>query len=384
MPADPPIAIQLKTTYLAPSETFIHRHLSRLLRWRPHVFAERLLHLDRFPLPYVERLPLQPAALRAGYALLRRFARDETLRPAFRANDALRRALAGARLLHAHFGEAGVAALSIRRACGLPLVTSFHGRDVAKPAARRYGRLLYRGLFRAGAAFTVVSRHMRGQLIALGAPAERVHLIRTGVDPSEIAFVPRAPAPAGVRLITIGRLVEKKGTRDAIEALARLRDSFPDLTLTIVGDGPLRGMLERQARRLGVAGRVRFCGALAPAQALAELMQAQICALPCVTAADGDQEGAPVVLMEALASGMPVVSTLHAGVPEIVEHGVSGYLAPEGDAAAFAALLARLLGEPERWPAMGGAGRRRIEAEFDLCAAAADLERLYDRVSVAL
>ncbi|HMO57180.1 MAG TPA: glycosyltransferase, partial [Roseiflexaceae bacterium] len=333
------------------------------------------------PFQPIGPLPLPRLPQRAAYAMLRRLLRDETWRPVFRPCRALQAALPTARLLHAHFGEAGLAALPIARRSRLPLITSFHGRDVAKPAARHYGRRLYRPLFTHGAAFTVVSHHMRDQLITLGAPAERIHLVRTGIDPAGIPFAPRSPGSNGVRLLSIGRLVEKKGIHVAIAAVARLHHRYAGLTLTIIGDGPLRATLEAQAQAAGVGRQVHFCGAQPAARVLAELAAADLFVLPCLTAADGDQEGAPVVLMEALAAGLPVVSTHHAAIAEIVQHDVSGLLAHEGDTEELSALLERLLQQPERWPAMGAAGRRHVVETFDLNRAVAALEQVYDQVA---
>jgi colanic acid/amylovoran biosynthesis glycosyltransferase len=383
MNADRPIAIQLKTIYLPWSETFVFRHLTRLRRWRPYVFAEQLEHLDRFPLESIGRLERPALWRRASFGLLRRLSRDETLRANFRPGPTLANMLPDARLLHAHFGESGIAALPIKRQSGLPLITSFHGRDVAKPAARPYGRILYRRLFQQGAAFIAISQRMRADLIGLGARSDQVQVIRTGIDPDEIPFVIRRwPADGAVRLLTSGRMVEKKGMRYAIEAVARLHLRYPKLSLTVIGDGPLRPALERQAEVSGVARQVRFLGAQPVERVIAEMLDSQIFLLPCVTAADGDQEGLPVVLMEAQASGMPVVSSHHAGISEVVCAGSSGYLAAERDVDQLAALLVSLLEHPERWPEMGAAGRRQILAEFDVNQAAARIEALYDAVTV--
>ena len=379
-PGEAPVAAQIKTIYLPLSETFIYRALTGLRRWRPLVLAEIVANAERFPLAGVTRLRRPALWRRAPWALLRRALGDRTLRAAFRPLPA--GTLAGARVLHAHFGEAGVACLPLVRAGSLPLVTSFYGLDAAQIAQRPYGRWRYRSLFGAGAAFTAVSDAIRHQLIALGAPAARVHVIRLGLNPDTIPFAPRRwPADGRVRLLTCGRLVEKKGTRYAIEALALLRDRFPAVTLTVAGDGPLRPALQGLALQLGVAQRVRFAGAL-PSPAVLELMaDSHLFVLPSVVAADGDQEGTPVVLIEAQASGLPVLATRHAGIPEVVLDGESGLLAPERDAAALAALLAQLLDHPERWPGLGAAGRAHVAASFDARDAAVRLEALYDDVS---
>lgn len=376
-----PIAIQLKTVYLPPSETFIYRQLAHMQRWQPHVFAELLRGCGQFPLASVSVLPRPPRAARALFAASRVLLRDAGLRPCFNVSAELRAVAQRAAVLHAHFGESGLAALPMRRATGLPLVTAFHGRDVAQPLRGGYGRWLYRRLFHEGAAFTVVSEVMRGQLVALGAPAERTHVIHTGVDLAEIAWAPRTwPADGAVRLLTCGRLVEKKGTHDAISALARLRDDFPGARLTVIGDGPLRPLLEQHAVALGVASRVTFLGAQPLARVLIELAAAHVFVLPCRTAANGDQEGAPVVLIEAQAAGLPVVSTKHAGVPEIVRDGESGVLVAERDLDELTAALGGMLATPERWPTYGAAGRAQIAAKFAIQQTVDQLERLYDTV----
>ncbi len=379
-----PVAAQLLTIYLPVSQTFIYRHLVHLQHWQPHVFAERLEHLDWFPLDHITRLRPPLLWQRAGFALLRRLLRDRILRAAFRPQQRLLDGLQAAQVLHAHFGECGVASLPIKRRSGLPLVTSFHGHDVSGMAGRWYGQHYYRALFQEGAAFLVVSEVMRQQLIALGAPAERVTVVRTGVDPDAIPFAARQwPADGHVRLLTCGRLVEKKGTRYAIEALARLLPRFPRLSLTIIGDGELRPRLEQQAAEANVADSVHFLGAQPVERVLAEMHNSHIFLLPSVTAADGSQEGVPVVLMEAQATGMPVISSLHAGIPEVVRHGVSGFLATERDVAQLVALLAALLEHPQRWPAFGEAGRQHIISEFDVRQAAARLEMVYDSLRTA-
>ena len=169
--------------------------------------------------------------------------------------------------------------------------------------------------------------------------------------------------------------MEKKGTKVLIEAVAGLADA----RLVIIGDGPLRGALERQARELG--DRVRFLGAL-PSDEVAQWMRrASVLAAPSLTAADGDAEGLPNVVVEAAASGLPVVGTKHSGIPEAIEDGTSGFLVPEGDAGALAARLADLLGSESLRRDMGAAARRLAERKFDRQMLTARLEAIYDEVA---
>ena len=158
----------------------------------------------------------------------------------------------------------------------------------------------------------------------------------------------------------MGRLVEKKGFADAIDAVARLRGEGRDVRLDILGDGPLRADLERRAGE-----GVRLLGAASSDAVLAALHAADIALAPSVTAADGDQDGPVNTLKEAMATGLPVVATRHGGIPELVEDGVSGLLVPERDPEALARAIARLMDAPGDWPRLGAAGRRKVVALHD-------------------
>ncbi|MFP4004074.1 MAG: glycosyltransferase, partial [Alphaproteobacteria bacterium] len=289
-------------------------------------------------------------------------------RPAlFSLARAWRNVAPGPDILHCHFGPVGLfgAALKHMGLTRAKLVTTFHGYDMARFSGRR-GAVFYRALVEQGDLFLTVSERWRERLIGLGAPSERVRVHRVGVDVERIAFRERKP-DAPVRLVSIGRLIEKKGHSVTLRALAMLRESRPDMavTLDLIGSGPLETRLRREAAELGVADRVTFHGGLSHERVLEILERGAIFILPSLTARDGDQEGIPVVLMEAMAGGMPVISTRHSGIPELVEDGVSGLLCPENDAGAVAHALERLIDTPDRWPGMGRAGRQRVEAEFN-------------------
>jgi len=168
------------------------------------------------------------------------------------------------------------------------------------------------------------------------------------------------------QIVIIGRLVEKKGIGYALQAISRVIAAGRALSCTIIGAGPLRGALERLIGELGIGAHVRMIGSKSHDEVMQVMAQSHILVAPSVTAADGDEEGIPNTLKEAMAMGLPVISTLHAGIPELVENGVSGFLVPERDAEALAERLQRLVDHPETWTAMARAGRCRIEAEFDI------------------
>jgi glycosyltransferase involved in cell wall biosynthesis len=230
-----------------------------------------------------------------------------------------------------------------------------------------------------GALFLAVSDALRTHAAALGFPESRLVTHYNGVNLD--VFSPAPVAPLERIVLHIGRLVEKKGTALLIDAFAQVAEQFPDATLVIAGDGPLRGDLERQAAPLGQS--VRFLGHLAPDR-MAELMRrAWLLAAPSLTARDGDAEGLPNVVVEAAASGIPVVASAHAGIPEAVEHEVSGLIVPEGEVAPLAEALQILLAAAELQRAYALGGRKLAESRFDARRQAERLEQLYDCVVAA-
>ena len=176
-----------------------------------------------------------------------------------------------------------------------------------------------------------------------------------------------------MRLVTVARLVEKKGVAYALQAVARLLRQGTNVSYVIAGDGPLRPDLERLIQDLRLDARVRLLGWVDGEQISRLLKDAHVLVAPSVTAEDGDQEGIPNVLKEAMATGMPVVSTWHGGIAELVEDGVSGFLVAERDVDALTDRLAYLADHVETWPALGRAGRTKVERQFDI-------ERLNDRL----
>ncbi|HEX6668503.1 MAG TPA: glycosyltransferase [Gemmatimonadales bacterium] len=266
------------------------------------------------------------------------------------------------------FGMDAPHALRLRRlgVLGGALVVAFRGADTTKYVARR-GPRVYRGTFREARLLLPVCDFLGRRLVQLGAPPERVVVHRTGIDLRRWPLRERQPAPGGgLRLVSVGRLVEKKGIAQALRALRILADRGVSAEYRVFGDGPLRDRLAALAGELGIAARVTFEGRRGQQAVREGLDRADVLVAPSVTAADGDEEGIPNVLKEAMASGMPVVGTRHAGIPELVEDGVSGYLVPERDEAALADALARLAAAPERWPHMGRAGRARVERDYDI------------------
>lgn len=287
-------------------------------------------------------------------------------------------------IVHCHYGDIGLHCRVAARLWPAPLIASFYGYDCSSyPRAR--GARVFEPLFSTATAVTSLSEHMDGRLHELGCPARLLERVPLAVDPAYQSAQPRPMRVAEpVHLLTIGRLTEKKGIEFALRALALVINEFPELQYDIIGAGPLLANLATLARSLGVSANVRFLGSRTDEYVREALRGADLFLLPSVTAANGDQEGTPTAVLEAAFAGLPVLSTLHAGIPELVLNGESGYLVPERDPHALADRLRTLLRSPEQWRSMGDAGRRHVERNHTTAAVAERLDRLYTRSRASL
>ena len=266
------------------------------------------------------------------------------------------------RALLAEYGPTGCLFMRACEEAGVPLYVHFHGFDASRMIRDwRYVRH-YRSLFRQAAGVIAPSRFLTGRLAEIGCPEAKLHVSPYGIDPQRFAVTRRLPQ----RLVAVGRLVEKKAPQSTIAAFAAIANRYPEARLDMVGDGPLAGKCRALVRRHGLDDRVRLHG-VQDARFVADLMQeASVFVQHSVTASDGDCEGLPVAVLEAMASAVPVVSTRHSGIPEAVVDGVTGLLVEEHEVDAMAAAMSALLDDPERAAAMGAAGRRRVLEHYTL------------------
>ena len=288
-----------------------------------------------------------------------------------------------AQAIIAHFGPTGVLAAHLR-SLGLiegPLYTVFHGYDLSRHSVLARHNEDYRRLFASGERMLPISTRWGLKLQALGCAPEKIQVHRMGVDLDSFRFVPPDDVlPSRLRplhVVSVARLVEKKGVLYLCQAVAQLAQRKIPVDLEIIGDGPLQMGLERFVAEQALEGRIHIRGRRDKAYVQAALARADVFALPSITAADGDQEGIPVSLMEAMASGVPCLSTVHSGIPELIEDGRSGWLVPERDATALADKLASIQRGDYDLPTIARHARDTVEAHFNQ-------SRLHDQLAAQL
>ncbi len=267
-------------------------------------------------------------------------------------------------VVHAHFGMVGDRFRFTSALWDVPLVVGFHGFDYSVWPRQR-GPDCFRRLFELATTIVVNSEHTRQRVHDLGCPPAKVAKVYASWDLESFVYRDH-PRGAGqpLRVLTVGRLVEKKGIDDGIRAIAHMCKVVPDVQYDIVGEGPQRVRLEALIDDLGVREKVRLHGAQPSAYVTRMMADAHAFLLPSVTASSGDEEGLGVVLLEAQASGLPVVATTHGPFPEVVLEGETGFLVPEHAPTMLAQRLLYLFERPEVALAMGAAGRRHVETRF--------------------
>lgn len=275
----------------------------------------------------------------------------------------------GRRLMVCHFGPMGLMAARIK-AMGLAdigVVTVFHGYDLTSFLTDRADGV-YTELFREGDCMVPISSFWQSRLKDLGAPAEKINVVRLGVDIDTFEYTERKrEAGEALRIISVGRLCDKKGHRFLVAAIAQLSKRRPDLPihLDLVGDGELYDEVSKQVSQLGLSETVTLHGAIQNNEVSELLRAAHVFALLSVVAENGDMEGIPVSIMEAMATGLPIVSTYHSGIPELVEDQQSGFLVHERDVNACADAFENLAENIELSITMGHRARETIVERFN-------------------
>lgn len=382
--------LQAVECWLPQTMTWLYNHFRYLAPdIESLVVAQWTQNLDQFPVDHLSSLERRPQAP----GLTKRFARSIGAWDENREQLALLQQVIGRSapsILHSHFGQCGWANAGVARRQGVPHVVSCYGLDISYlPHIDRRWLSRYRRMSDQVDAVLCEGPHMARSIAAAGVDPAKIRVFRLGIDLDRIPFVPRKNLlGAPKRFLIAGSFREKKGIPYALEALGLLSEDCPDIAITVVGDSSGSARDEAEKRKImeltdqyGLRDRTRFLGYQHYDVLLREFYRHDVFISPSVTAKDGDTEGgAPVTLIEAAASGMPVISTLHCDVPFVLASENQPYLAPERDAAALVHAVHRLLRLAD-WNPIVSANRCLIESELDVRQQAQKLSQLYRDLS---
>lgn len=383
MERKPAIAVYTRH-FLSISMTFIYRQLlGSTEQFEPLILTEKEDHRDVFPFSYpvfcqsrtlTERVYCKIIKILTGRYVMLAPSQRRAWRRILKERDV--------RLLHAHFGPAGLEILPLARALDLPLLVTFHGFDASKVLHEPRYIAALRQLF-AYAYVLTVSKNMAEHLVAHVGEAPRIEVVYCGVPLEDFHFVERVPPSEKMRrgevieLLQVSNFVEKKGHLYTVRAFCELLTVYPHCRLTLAGDGELRPAIEILCNELGIKEKVRFLGKVTRSEVPPVMAAADIFVHHSVTATDGDKEGIPTVIMEAMAAGLVQVSTIHAGIPELITDGIHGFLSPEKDIQAYVFKLKSALACRKE---VSRAARRKVEEEFNLTRQNEKLNAIYQKV----
>ncbi len=376
-----PVVASYCTTFLKPEMLHIYRQVTGLDRFDTFVICKERRSEEAFPFKSVEMAP----PVRSNF--IRRFwlkyVRKEPPIVYRGEYGVLNRILERrhADLMHVYFGHTGVHLLPFIERWPRPVTVSFHGMDI-QPRENQPGYLdRLRQLLQTLPLVLARSESLRQGLEELGCSSDKIRINRTGIPMDEFPSVDRRfPADGAWHLVQACRLIEKKGLDLTLSAFASFRHRHPKARLTIAGDGPLLPELERQAAELGVSEAVDFAGFLTMRELHARYASAHLFLHPSRITKDRNQEGIPNSMLEAMATGLPVIATLHGGIPEAVTHEQTGLLGPENDTDSLLAHLHELTAGEERWRAMSHAAAEDVRENFESSQQIAKLEGIYEEL----
>src|SRR5438445_979788 len=358
----------------------IYRQITSLSRVQPVVIAQKLENKERFPFRgiYVIRKPTLHFLRQLWFKQIAD--RPWQISPA--EVRAIERVLneTKAHLLHIYFGHIGVLRRPLIRQWQKPSLVSFHGADVLVDMQKSAYRRATEEMLSLVRLVLVRSASLRQAVIDLGCAPEKIEIQRAGIPLADFPFHERSiPGEGQWQLLQAGRLIEKKGLKTTLRAFARFQKEFPAARLTIAGEGPQLEELQSFARELQIDGAVDFVGFVSQEELRELLYSSHIFLHPSETGRDGNQEGVPNSMLEAMASGLPVFATRHGGIPEAIENNVSGILVNERDHRALGDALIDCAKDPARLAAMGCAASESVAKNFSQTEQTRRLEEIYLR-----
>jgi colanic acid/amylovoran biosynthesis glycosyltransferase len=378
-PTDPrPVAAFYCATFLKPEMLHIYRQITGLHRVRPVVIAQKRENAEKFPFDKIDIVRKPPTHF------LRRFwfrqVRDKPWQISEREVSMLGGVLdrENAQLLQIFFGHIAVHLLPLIRAWPKPSIVSFHGADVLVDMEKPAYRNATKQMLAAATRVFVRSASLQRAVIELGCEENKIDIVRTGIPLGEFPFREReSPANGEWRFLQASRLVQKKGLATTLHAFTHFLGRYPQATLTIAGEGPMREELQELTRKLKIDDRVALPGFLAPNKLREIYYASHIFLHPSETGSDGNQEGIPNAMLEAMASGLPVFATEHGGIPEAIENGVSGILVPERDHEALSKALLESVKDPDLLARLARNGAKAVAEKFDQQNQIRRLEEIY-------
>lgn len=379
-----PIAVFTKE-FLGISATFIYRQLTGVQgEFNPCVITERTANGDIFPFQPVFSPPdsskYRANAMEKLGAKIRRGLTGYYNLPGKAVYDFWLEKLHRWRpeLLHAHFAPDGFIAAPLAEKLNIPLLVTLHGYDLSRLLNRRGYKARLRELFQKSARIITVSDKFRADAISLGCPADKVIRHYIGVPVDQFKYIERKKnEDEPLIFLQVSNFVEKKGHEFTIQAFARALSEGMKGRLILAGDGPTRSRCLDLAERIGVGEKIRFPGKKTMGEIPALMEKAHIFVHHSITPPDGDSEGIPTVIMEAMAAGLPVLTSSHAGIPELVIDGKSGCLTNERDVDGLARNMLIMANNPAARLEMGRFNRKRTEEVFNLMKQNEKLKSIY-------
>ena len=384
-----PLVISVCGTFLKPEMQSIYRQVTGLQRVRTVVYTQSLENRSLFPFEAVTRMTKLHHRTKGNFLL--RFWYKYVVRqwpPPIRINkyvgpchpyDMPERLRADApALVHIYYGHKAVRFLGMLKDWGGPWIVSFHGVDAAKFLDQPGYLDQLREVFATALLVLARSQSLLDRLQQLGCPPEKLRLNRTPIPLDHLPFIQRSPPADGQwRLVQACRLIPKKGILTTLQALQSVVKTWPRLRYILCGDGPQADEIRARAAELGLTDNVELKGWLKPHALLEEYQKAHLFLHPSELTPDADQEGIPNSMLEAMATGLPVVATHHGGIPEAVTSGHDGLLVPEHAPAALAAAILKPLADPALWQTLSRNAAASVQQHFGAPAQIAHLEDLY-------
>jgi len=283
---------------------------------------------------------------------------------------------------HIHHGSLAPKFQFLKEKHGLPMIVSFRGNDAtAYPKKKKKNLQRLRELFQSGDLFLPVCEHLKNEIVKLGCPENKIRVLYGGVNLDRFQYRARQlKENKKIRFLAVGRFVEKKGFSHLISAFAAVKKQHSNVVLTLIGKGPCEDEYRKLIRKHGLGGSVKIVSWASYKTIHKKYYRSHIFCAPSCTDQNGNQEGIPNTLKEAMATGMPVISTTHAGIPELVTNKVNGLLVPEGSVSSLAKAMNWMIQHPERWETLGENARKKIEKDFNLTLQLKKQKGFYDEV----